>query len=227
MKQSSSPAWLLEESFLAEVTRIARSCARILIVAEEEDDLVQDVVLECLMNLRSAKPVVPLMLESYVMTMMKRRATNALRSTQRRDARALEFTYDRENAMPAWMSPDQCNTEEDYEQIIDTIVASLSPRRREVFTLIRDEHASYKTVATTLGISRAAVSNHVARLQKQLREALREHDIIVPGPRPACASLDAQQTKRRGRRAAHNAARATDAARCATDTPDRQDDLAA
>jgi RNA polymerase sigma-70 factor, ECF subfamily len=83
-------------------------------------------------------------------------------------ARSGEYEFDR--AEPA--HTDEHATVAELSAAIDRAVASLPERCREVFTLNRRHHLSYREVAETLGISVKTVEVHMGRALVALRRQL-------------------------------------------------------
>ncbi len=57
-----------------------------------------------------------------------------------------------------------------YEEILQAAINNLSPQRKKVFRLCREEGKTYEQVANELGISRNTVKEHMVLAMKQIRE---------------------------------------------------------
>jgi RNA polymerase sigma-70 factor (family 1) len=62
-----------------------------------------------------------------------------------------------------------------YEEILQAAINNLSPQRRKVFRLCREEGKSYEQVANELGISRNTVKEHMVLAMKQIREHFEQY----------------------------------------------------
>jgi RNA polymerase sigma-70 factor (family 1) len=62
-----------------------------------------------------------------------------------------------------------------YEEILHAAINNLSPQRRKVFRLCREEGKSYEQVANELGISRNTVKEHMVLAMKQIREHFEQY----------------------------------------------------
>jgi len=63
----------------------------------------------------------------------------------------------------------------DLREAAERAIASLPPRRREVFVLARFHQLSYAEIAETMGISERTVANQMSRALASLQEKLREY----------------------------------------------------
>lgn len=181
MHTSSSAEVPNEEAILAEVLKRARRCARRSLSREDAEDLAQDIVLECLVNIRNGRQLsITEGLNSFVRTMVRRRLFDAYRANESRDDRDAEFMRELEERPRAWMSPEMALEEAELDEFYEATLASLPAKCRQVFLMVREEGDSYQAVANKLGITRVAVSKHVERAQKHFRAALITHDIVPP-----------------------------------------------
>ncbi|MEP6622277.1 MAG: sigma-70 family RNA polymerase sigma factor [bacterium] len=169
-----------EEALVGTVARLAALAVRRQLLTDDVDDVVNDVVLEFMENLHGEAPTIPNALNAYVNLMVLRRLHNHMRATARREARETEHLREQTERARGWMSPALAMEEAEVEQMIEALVSSLSDRRRQVFTMVRREGASYETVAAALGITIAAVSQHMVRINQQFREALATYPIVLP-----------------------------------------------
>ena len=71
-----------------------------------------------------------------------------------------EVEYDIEDEMDA----------ADLQAYIKKLISELTPRQQEVFHLSREEHLSYKEIATRLSISEKTVERHINEALKFLRK---------------------------------------------------------
>lgn len=66
-------------------------------------------------------------------------------------------------------SADHKLIEEDYQQLYEAKLSQLSPQRRQVFRLSREQHLSYAEIAAELNISVNTVENYMVAALKTLR----------------------------------------------------------
>jgi RNA polymerase sigma-70 factor (family 1) len=66
------------------------------------------------------------------------------------------------------------------EDVLDNAVKALSPMRRKVFQLSRDEELSFDEIAGRLNLSRNTVRNHVATSLEFIRNYLQERGYDLP-----------------------------------------------
>ena len=89
----------------------------------------------------------------------------AVRSAMWDRVRRLSFPED-----PVLVSADA--DEIDLRPLIDRIVGAMTPRCREVFILVREQHFTYREVADMLGISVSTAQKHMTRAREFLRKGL-------------------------------------------------------
>jgi len=77
------------------------------------------------------------------------------------------------------------NTTEDYllfketQEIIDSMVREMPPKRREIFVLQKVEGLSRREIAEKLGISVITVDSHLLKANADLKERLRKYSFLV------------------------------------------------
>ena len=76
------------------------------------------------------------------------------------------------DALPSGSRTDDMVREADLQAAIDRAIASLSPRCRETFVLVRQQHLSYVQAAEVMGISVKAVEMNIVRAFSALRRDL-------------------------------------------------------
>jgi RNA polymerase sigma-70 factor (ECF subfamily) len=174
-----------EEAFLIAVSAVARPYARLLASRDDAHDIAQDVVLDCLTTLRDGgRPFNVMENVGLVKTMVLRRLLSLHRANDRRAVRDAEHEQERADSTHVWMQPDLGVEAQELEDILEKTIASLPRMCRRVFVMVRDQEASYQTVANVLGISRASVNAHVVSAQRRLRVALIEQGLLSPRRRP-------------------------------------------
>lgn len=77
------------------------------------------------------------------------------------------------------LAVDQLHDELEYDKYLQEAIASLSERKRQVFTLCRTQGKSYKEAAEILGISVHTVKEYLLLAVKSIREYLYKHGDIV------------------------------------------------
>lgn len=64
------------------------------------------------------------------------------------------------------------------EQILQEAIDLLSPKRRQIFQLIKIEERSYDEVSTLLNISVSTINDHIVKATKFIRENLKQNHVI-------------------------------------------------
>lgn len=184
-----------EDAFLIRVAALGLRCAMRFLSVQDAEDVSQDVALECLVKLRDDRqPMVSSGLTAYVRTMVFRRIIENYRADearrQREDEYARQAVYAHEAA-----SPDVRAELAEMEKIVRRTIANLTPATRRVYSMVRDDNASYEDAANALGITRAAVNTQVVKAQRALRSALAVE--APPRMRAMSAAARTRQTRTR------------------------------
>lgn len=74
-------------------------------------------------------------------------------------------------------TPPETLEQQELHSAIEAAVASLSPRRREVFLLFIGHSLSYREIGAIMGISYQTVANHMSAALRYLRTSLREYAV--------------------------------------------------
>jgi RNA polymerase sigma factor (sigma-70 family) len=182
METRTPDAPSLDEAALCTTfTAMAQRCARSYLLDDDVDDLVQDVVFDCLMVFReSTAPLVVDELPGLVKTIVVRRMNKDQRSENRRLIRDTAYTQELDEITHTWMAPDLRIEKREFAAFYEKTLASLPPMCRRVYTMVREEDLCYQVAASRLGISISAVSGHVVEAQKRFRKALRKQGIATP-----------------------------------------------
>jgi RNA polymerase sigma-70 factor (family 1) len=110
----------------------------------------------------------------YVYTITRNRANTALK------AELLGLEELPEDKLYDLVNQPQTTLEtKELSIILDQAIAELSPRRKEVFELSRNEHLTYEEIAERLGISRSAVRQHIVEALVFLRHYIKEKAGII------------------------------------------------
>lgn len=67
--------------------------------------------------------------------------------------------------------------DQEYLNILNTAISSLSPQRRQVYLMSREGDMSLDEIASELNLSRNTVKNHLVEALKQIRLILNKHGI--------------------------------------------------
>ena len=76
---------------------------------------------------------------------------------------------------PDYEDPEKMMLQQELIRVLEDAVNQLSPRRKMVFKLIKDEKLKYKEVAELMDITVKTVENHMDLAIKQLRETLTDY----------------------------------------------------
>lgn len=175
-----------EAALLTSISNRARRIAHAMVRADTADaadaeDLAQDVVLECLVRLRSGKLWTrPASLAAFVRRRVRSRAIDLLRRKKHRAARNAEHARELMESVHAWMSPELALETRELELFREHTLASLPYDCRRAYVMVREGEAPYQVVADQLGVSRAAVCSRVVSAQRLFRRELLEQDIATP-----------------------------------------------
>ena len=161
-----------EASFVAEVYMVAARCARRLASADDAEDIAQDVVLKCLLRLRSHRWRMDRSPNALVSSITRRTCTNRKRDDARRESRDAQYLAERTAVAPAWMNPAQANDEGKDSELRERALAELPAGCRSTFLLVRDCGMTYREAARHEGIAVSIVAKRVARAEALLVDRL-------------------------------------------------------
>ena len=164
---------------------------------EFAEDLAQDVVLECLVKVRTRRGrLTGRTLKGFVRQVVRRRWLDSLRLARRRATREEEHAREATGGPRLWMSPELKLVDAELTHFHESTLASLPSGCRRSYLMVREEDASYQLTADLLGVSRATVNAHVVAAQRKFREGLPKYGITPEPPRGAAirASHEAAQT---------------------------------
>jgi RNA polymerase sigma factor (sigma-70 family) len=162
------------EDVMRQIAMMAHRSARKAAGRQDGVDLAQDVILECLVKLRSGewRPPPGRSLRSFVLLVVRRRATDFFRSRQRRWAREMEYGRQQKEWARMQFAPDLETEERELDAWYKRALDTLPHMPREVHRLVVVEEASHRLAAKELGISRQRVTEHMATVQQRLRQEL-------------------------------------------------------
>jgi RNA polymerase sigma factor (sigma-70 family) len=156
-----------DDAIVIDIARIAERRAREIVGEQRARDLAHDVVLECLVKLRAGTwKVAVSSLQAFVCRMVRRRAIDAVRRSQRSDVRNGEHARERREGAHAWMSPELAMEERELLELHGRTLASLPSGCRRAYVMVREEEATYEAAAERLGLSPATVNVHVVSRER-------------------------------------------------------------
>lgn len=137
-------------------------------------EIVQETFIKVWINREGLKN--DLSLKSYIYTI----ARNLVIDTLRRAKRDLVLRQEIYNHSQKLYNPIlTAVNEENFKLICDKAIQQLSPKRKEVFLLSREDNLSYEEISEQLGISVNTVKNHISKALELIREYLhRNKDIL-------------------------------------------------
>ena len=159
----------LHEEFAPGLLAYAHSQVRSRPVAEE---LVQELFLN-LWRYRAGW-VLTRSLSAYLFGALRNRITSYRRTLAGRDelARSGDYAEARIAGLASSARADDLLREAQLQDAIDRAVASLPPRCRETFILVRQQHLSYAEAAEVMGVTVKAVEMNIVRAFAALRREL-------------------------------------------------------
>ena len=161
-----------EEHLLVEVSALANGFARRLVARDAADDLAQEVVLDCLVRLRTGRWRIDTTLEAFVASTTWRQHAYAMRRVANRRSRDAQHLAERSARDPAWMDPALSFDAHEDDVLLKRALAELPAGCRAAWVLVREDGATYRNVARRLGISCGLVASHVTRAEQHLAARL-------------------------------------------------------
>lgn len=157
-----------EVSFVSEVCRLANGFARRLASDDDADDIAQQVVLKCLLRLRSHRWRSELSPDALVAHITRRTFANHMRADIRRREREAQYLAERTAVAPGWMNPARGTEEQEECEAHERALAELPASCRSTFLLVREHGMTYREAAQREGISLNVVAKRVARAERML-----------------------------------------------------------
>ncbi|HBK31698.1 RNA polymerase sigma-70 factor [Limibacterium fermenti] len=136
------------------------------------EDIVQDVFLEFWKQRRSidlmASP------KPYLYTLTYHKSIDYLRSSETNNISFSHFDTHLDEVFFNIFTSEENLDVRDMEEVIETAIASLPPKCREVFLLSREKGMKNAQIAEILGITPKAVEKHITKALKDIKSALEE-----------------------------------------------------
>jgi len=141
-------------------------------VAEE---VVMDVFTKCWLG-RELLPRIE-QVEAFMFRVAYHRAIDLLRAAGRRP-QLVDLLWETIE-MADTAASDNPMIVKEYEAALREAIGLLSPQRRKVYQLSRDEGLSHKEIADQLGLSKHTVSNHITEAQRFIQQYLADRLNLV------------------------------------------------
>lgn len=139
------------------------------------EDLTQEVFMKC-WACRDSLPHVN-NVEQYLFAIVRNKSLNYLRNAARQKKLLLQL-YSRMEP-PAAATADEKIIQAQHGQLLDEAVGSLSPKRRMVYQLSRNEGLNHHEIALQLHCSTNTVKNHMAEALRSIRAYLAKNDSSI------------------------------------------------
>jgi RNA polymerase sigma-70 factor (ECF subfamily) len=146
--------------------------------ALDAEDIVLDVFVRIWQRGGSWRAIISV--RSLLYRIARNRALNHRRAEVRSSRRLLRFQGQSETRK----TPADDLLADELQQAFEAALERLSPRRREVFQLVRFDGLDYREAADVLGLSPQTAANHLSAALHELRVAL-DHRINPPEELPA------------------------------------------
>jgi RNA polymerase sigma-70 factor (family 1) len=143
---------------------LLQSATRFLKIKPAAEDVCNEVFLTLWQNRKQLPEIQSL--QAYLLTSVRNRSINALKSIARSHAMAEEV---KNTFPPHTIDAEAQLLNKEYVDFIKRGIQELPNRAKEVFTLCREEGCSYEEASARLGISRDAVKWHMVVSMKKLK----------------------------------------------------------
>jgi len=162
----------LYDLYLNDLYRFSLSLVVLKPYAEE---IVQDVFLKLWMNRKTLKP--DLSIKSYLFTITRNGSISFLKKAANNKKMREEIFYKSQKQLN---STERYVREAEIENIKEEALELLTPRRRQIFEMSRNDGKSYEEIAIELGISPNTVRNQMSMALETLRNFLsKNHEIAI------------------------------------------------
>jgi RNA polymerase sigma-70 factor (ECF subfamily) len=138
------------------------------------EEIVQEVFLKVWLHRENLNP--ELSFKSYIFTIARNLSLNALQKAAN-DNKLKEVVFN--ESQVAYDNADYDIREEQCDAIKDAAINELSPKRKTIFKLSREEGKSYDEISKELGISVQTVKNQMSKSLENLRVVLHVKDGIL------------------------------------------------
>jgi RNA polymerase sigma-70 factor (ECF subfamily) len=159
-----------ESLFRAYAAQLATLANSYLKSRDDAEDVVQALFVWLWTNRHSFRPEHGV--RAYLFGAVRNRALNLLRNAGTHERALQRLGADGDPVVPP---ADAALEASELRAIVEHTVAAMSPRCREVFTLVRTSRLSYAEVAAILGITPKTVEVHMGRALAILRTRLGPH----------------------------------------------------
>ena len=138
-------------------------------------DVAEDIVSNALVKILKNRETVFLMeqFEGYLFTCVKHEALNYLKREKRVHFFRIEDDHDFVSG--EYVTPLEKLIDDELREHITRAIESLSPKRRMVYKLVKDEGLRYKEVAELMDISERTVEVHLKLALKEVRLAVTQY----------------------------------------------------
>jgi RNA polymerase sigma factor (sigma-70 family) len=186
-----------QDRHLVELYEMLRKFAPEHIRGDRVDDAVHETAARVFEKLRAGTWVYPETLdEPFVRKLLINQDRSRARKERRGRARDAEHLRARELTPPAWMSADQCYTEEWIRDFQEKAIEKLPVRCQEAFRLVRDQGCSHAEIAVLLDASVNTICNDLVAARKAIRTAA-EAKGILPETRSNTGKTQRRRRKRK------------------------------
>jgi hypothetical protein len=170
-----------QDGLLVRIYELAQRTPRRIAGRFSRDDVIQDVALACLIELRAGRwTIPPEEIDEEVARRMRNRATSSRRSARRALARDVAHLIGIESAPREWMSQQLELDTKHYDQFIERVYDSLPRRIVRLHRLIRDDGLTYDGAARIMGVSPRMAHEQVSFVQGLFRSAMVAAGIATP-----------------------------------------------
>ena len=142
--------------------------------AADSEEVVQDVFTRIWENREKLTAVESP--RNYIYTMVRNRTLDLL-SKIAKDKNLIKEVW--ANISEGSNETEQLLQAAESKQLIEKAVSQLSPKKRKVFQLSRDEGLSHQEIAAQLGISVQTVKNIITEVLRQIKSFLSEHSELL------------------------------------------------
>ncbi len=139
--------------------------------ADDCEDVVQDLFVAVWNRGKDDLPEAEL--AAYLKTAVRNNCITLLRQRQR-----METVSIADSPIALADSPADNEGETDYQAMLDSILAAMPPKCRDVFMMSKLQKMKYKEIAEALDISEKTVENHIGKAFKIIRMYAAEHPVL-------------------------------------------------
>jgi len=161
-----------EAELIGRVRDMAYQFARRLTSDANAEDIAQDVAFDCLLKIRRNEWRVDPSLEALVASMTWRKHACRRRKEKHRRISQGQYLSERSASAPDWMHPASGAERQEVAMMRQRALEELPMLTRIAYRMVREQGATQRFTAESMGVSQGSVAFHLGRAEEHLMDRL-------------------------------------------------------